>query len=119
MFKSLGIAIATCLFLLSTQVADAQTISLTLAANESKSITNHYMWTLNSTCSIQTDGAGKKIRVNVVKNQGKVNGKNLTTGQSTSVTVHNKDNLVVSADPGTMITLRNSGIESVEATCST
>lgn len=117
MLRVIGLIIAAGMLLVSFQV-DAQTMSLQLAANESKSITNNYMWTINATCSIETSDSIKKIHINVVKNHGKVNGKNLANGQSTSIQVHNKDNISVSADPGAKITLQNSSQESVKATCS-
>ena len=85
-----------------------------LSPNESKSLTNHAMWTMNATCNIQ----GKsKIRVSVVENTCKVNGKHLTKGQATSVNVKNHENITVSAEPGTTVSLVNMGSTSIEAVC--
>ncbi len=85
-----------------------------LNPNESKSLTNHALWTLNATCNIQ----GKsKILVSVVENTCKVNGKHLTKGQATSVNVKNHERITVSAEPGTTVSLVNMGSDSVEAIC--
>ena len=85
-----------------------------LNPNESKSLTNHAMWTLNATCNIQ----GKsKILVSVVENTCKVNGKHLTKGQAMAVNVKNHESITVSAEPGTTVSLVNMGAASVEAVC--
>ena len=85
-----------------------------LSPNESKSLTNHALWTLNATCNIQ----GKsKILVSVVENKCKVNGKNLSKGQATSVTVKSHESISVSAEPGTTVSLVNMGSDAVEAVC--
>ena len=102
----------------TTSNAYAQQISLNLAPNASKMVTNHYAWTLSATCSIQTK-AKNKIRVSVLDNTGSVNGKQLKSGQSTSVVVQNQDSISVSAEPGTQVTLQNMSNDSVQATCST
>lgn len=98
--------------------AYAQQMNLALAPNASKVITNHYGWTLSANCTIQNKDKNK-IRVSVLDHKGKVNGKNLEVGQGISVVVHNHDNIAVSAEPGTKITLENLSAEPVQATCST
>ena len=110
--------IALTIMVLTSSNAYAQQLSLNLAPNGSKVVTNHYGWKLSATCSIQTK-TKNTIRVSVVDNNGSVNGKNLTVGQSTSVTVHNHDNISVSAEPGTQVILHNLSDDAVQATCST
>ena len=91
--------------------------SLTLSPNESKQLTNHYLWTLNATCNIQGNDAKNRIRVRVLENKGSVNGKSLSKGQATSFNVRNKQSISVSADPGTTVNLTNLGTVSVHAVC--
>lgn len=98
--------------------AYAQQMSLELAPNASKEITNHYGWTLSANCTIQNKEKNK-IRVRVLDHKGAVNGRNLEVGQAISVVVHNHDCIAVTAEPGTKITLENLSAESVHATCST
>lgn len=100
---------------LSAPVYAGKTIKLN--SKESKSLTNHTLWTLNATCNIQSAKANSKILVSVVENNCKVNGKKLSKGQATSVTVKNNATISVSAEPGTTVSLVNMGTESVEAVC--
>ncbi len=90
-----------------------------LSPKETQSLTNHSFWTVNATCNIHGSLTKSKIVVSVVANKGKVNGKNLSKGQATSVNVKNNDNISVSAEPGTTVTLINLGDNSVQAVCST
>lgn len=116
MYNYLSI-IALTVLTLATPKVYAQQMNLQLAANGSKVVTNHFAWTLNATCVIQTKSKNK-IRVSVLDNKGMVNGKNLATGQTTSMVVQNHDTISVSAEPGTKITLQNMGSDPVQATCS-
>lgn len=90
-----------------------------LSPNESKSLTNTYLWTINATCNIQGSETKSRILVRVMENEGRVNGKSLSKGQATSVNVKNKDNISVSAEPGAIVTLVNLSNDSVQAVCST
>lgn len=106
---------AVLVFGLSAPAYAGKTIKL--SSKESKSLTNHTLWTLNATCNIQSSKANSKILVSVVENNCKVNGKKLSKGQATSVTVKNNATISVSAEPGTTVSLVNMGTESVEAVC--
>ena len=88
-----------------------------LSPKESKSLTNHYLWTLNATCNIQSGHTQSKILVSVEENKGQVNGKKLSKGQATSVNVSNNDSISVSAEPGAIVTIINMGDDSVQAVC--
>lgn len=94
--------------------------TLSLNPNETKLLTNHSLWTLNATCNVQgMNQAKSKIKIIVLKNTGTINGKNLSTGQGTSVTVKNNSSISVSAEAGTQINLINLGSEALQAVCST
>lgn len=117
MTKIINLSILIIIGVLSSQT-HAQKI-LELRSNESKLLTNTAFWTLNATCTIQgTDKTNSKIKIGVLKKNGSINGKNLSTGQSTSVIVRNNSTISVSADPGTQINLINLGSEGLQATCS-
>lgn len=91
-----------------------------LAPNETKVLSNSSPWTINAQCTIQgTEQTKGRIRISVLKNKGSVNGKNLTTGQATSVTVKNHSNISVRADAGTEINLINLSSEDLQANCAT
>lgn len=102
---------------LSTQ-AYGHSMTVNLAPNESKTISNHYLWTLNANCKIQANQAAKKILIRVVKQNGTVNGRILKTGQTTSVTVKNEDHLFVTADAGAEVNLQNLSHDAIKANCS-
>lgn len=117
MFKTFSIAAISFLSLITFQV-QAQQVSLNLMPKASKLITNHYAWTLNANCTIQAQ-QNNKIRVSVLQNKGTVNGRNLSKGQATSLTVHNNQSISVSAEPGARVNLRNMGSAPIHASCST
>jgi hypothetical protein len=105
------------LVLITSQAYAGKVIKL--SPKESKSLTNHSVWTVSATCSIKGGENKNKIVVSVTENKGSVNGKNLSKGQKTSVNVKNNDSISVSADPGTTVNLVNLGTDSVEAVCFT
>ena len=113
MYNYLSI-IAFTIMTLATPKVYAQQMSLQLAPNGSKVMTNHFVWTLNATCIIKTK-AKNKIRVSVLDNKGAVNGKNLAIGQATYMVVQNHDSISVSAEPGTEVTLQNMSNDPVQA----
>jgi hypothetical protein len=88
-----------------------------LSPNESKSITNSTLWTVKAICNVQSKNANSKIRVSVLENKGEVNGKQLAMGQATSVILKHQDRISVSAEPGTVVMIVNTGNDSVEAVC--
>jgi hypothetical protein len=105
------------LIIMNSPAAFAQKV-IKLSPKESKSLTNNYLWTINATCNIQGSQISSKILVSVEENKGQVNGKNLSKGQATSVSVKNNDHISVSAEPGAIVTLINLGDDSVQAVCS-
>jgi hypothetical protein len=113
--------IVNCLLLIGfiTISAPLEAKTIKLAPNETKMFANNGPFTLNATCNVHgTHPIHSKIKVVVLKNKGIINGKNLTSGQGTSVTVKNDSNISVSADSGTQINLINLGSEHLEAVCS-
>jgi hypothetical protein len=104
------------LALLLSQAVYAQTV-IKLNPKESKSLTNHMMWTLNATCSLQASGTQNKVLISVLEHEGKVNGKKVAKGHPTALNVAGSKNISVSADPGATVHLVNMGDHSVEAVC--
>ncbi len=104
--------------MLSVSASYAHQVNLTLAPNGSKLLENKYLWVLNATCTIQCHESKNKIMVRVIKNKGTVNGKNLSNGQATSLTVQSNDSISVSAEAGAKVNILNLGHNTVEATCS-
>jgi hypothetical protein len=92
--------------------------TLKISPNETKSLTNNTLWTLNATCAIQCDHQNNnKIEVNVIKNSGVINGKKLSAGHGTLIQVNNNSSVSVSAPSGTQINLINLGSSEVLAVC--
>lgn len=118
MYKLSGV-IAILSFSLFSSITWAQK-TIKLNPNENKTLTNSAFWKLNATCSIQsTKPINGKIKITVLKNNGSVNGKNLTSGESTSLKISNHSSIAVSAESGTQINLINLGDQALEAVCST
>ncbi|WP_044543243.1 hypothetical protein [Legionella pneumophila] len=94
--------------------------TIRLSPNETKTLKNSTLWTLNATCNVQSGTqVNGKIKIIVLKNNGKVNGKSLSTGQGTSITIKNNSSISVSAESGTQINLINLGNQELQAVCST
>lgn len=117
MIKQLKITLILVLFFLSSPLL-AQSVSMKLAAKGSRVLTNHYFWTLNAQCTIQ-GGSKNKIIVKALKSSSKINGRNLTNGQTAAFTVFNNDSIHVTAEPGAQVDLENPGNEQVQALCVT
>jgi hypothetical protein len=118
MFKMFTLTVIVLLGFISSQTYAQKTIKLN--PNETKVLTNSTLWTLNATCTVQNTSQKKsKIKISVLKNSGKVNGKNLATGQTTMVTVSNNSSISVSAESGTQINLMNLSSEGLQAVCYT
>lgn len=111
-------ALVLCITILASSDVYAHQISLNLAPNGSKTVTNSFGWTLNARCTVKTKSKNK-IRVSVLENKGSVNGKSLATGQATSVVVEDQDAISVSVEPGTRVTLQNLSEDPVQASCAT
>ncbi len=118
MIKILGISMLASIALLPLR-AEAQSMNLNLAPNESKALSNPTPLTINATCTIQTKTGAEKITVNVVKSESHVNGQKLHCGQKKSIHVHNNDSISVSAEPGAEVTIVNQGTNRIQASCST
>jgi hypothetical protein len=118
MFKWSGLCTLILISSFSSIAFAQKTIKLN--PNENKTLTNSGFWTLNATCNIQSSKPMRsKIKIMVLKHTGSINGKNLSSGQSTSLKVTNNSSISVSAESGTQINLINVGDQAVEAVCST
>lgn len=115
MTRILNLSVLVLLGFLTTQV-HAKTLEL--KSNESKLLTNNSLWALNATCTIQgTKQTHSKVKISVLKKNGSINGKSLSSGQATFVTVKNNSVISVSAESGTQINLVNLGNEELQAVC--
>lgn len=115
MFKILnGLLVSTVVFFSMPLAAK----TITLAPNESKMLANNAPFALNANCNVHSSHPVKsKIRIVVLKNKGIINGRNLASGQGTSVTVKNDTSISVSADSGTQINLTNLSTAHLQAVC--
>ncbi len=116
MSKFINIMTAATLIAFSAPIV-AQGVNLSIGPHSTQVFENNYMWALNATCKIQCKDKNR-IMVKVMKNTGRVNGRNLSSGQKTSLAVHNNDYITVSAEPGTKVNLLNLGTGPVLAKCS-
>ncbi|MDF1758259.1 MAG: hypothetical protein P1U74_08185 [Legionellaceae bacterium] len=97
----------------------AETMNLTLASHQSKTIANNFLWTINANCTIHSTEDDKTILVSSVKSGSKINGNTLISGHKTSVKVNDNDVIVVSAEPGAKVSIINTSSKPIKACCST
>lgn len=104
-------------FLFISISSAAKTISL--EPNETKALTNHYLWTYHANCNLQdNDSKTNKIAIKVLKNRGTVNGTTLSSGQSKIIDIKHNSNISVTAESGTEINLINLSGHNLKANCS-
>ena len=115
---SLGMLSLIILVVFLIQPAQAQTIHLNLPPHGSKLIENHYLFSLEATCIINSSEKNNTIKLHVIENTGTVNGKHLTRGQATSIVVNNQDALSLTAEPGSKVNVLNLSDNIVQANCS-
>lgn len=117
MNQILSLSLFIIIGLFSSQSNAQKTIKLN--PKETKQLTNSTLWTLNATCTVQSQDTNKgKIKISLIKNKGSINGKTLSSGQSTLVTVADKNTIHVSAESGTAINLSNLSSKELQAVCS-
>lgn len=117
MLKTIGISMLATIALLPIS-SEVQAMSVNLAPKQSKVLSNTTLWTINATCTIETNQTSEKILVNAIKNESHVNGQKLSGGQKKSIHVHNHESISVSAEPGAQVTIVNQGRNPIQATCS-
>ncbi len=110
--------LATSLFC-TAQAAHAQNMNLHLQPKQDKVISNPTPWTIHATCQIHTESSKQTIKIKGDKNGGQVDGRELTVGQATSLTVYNEKTVEVTAEPGAQVTISNTSDEPLKAVCST
>lgn len=111
---NVGLFFLACL--LSTPLT-SHGLDLKLAPKGSQVFENSYHMTVNATCKIQCHETDT-IQIRMTTHQGSINGKSLSDGQTTSLSVHNNDSITVSAEPGAKVNLVNLGNGPVLANCS-
>ena len=126
MFKKVLLSISLAVSVIATPVyalpeiylGQANGVEFILPPNESQIFTNVFMWTINANCEIQCDkNEVNTIKFKVLKKTGSLNGIPLKTGDSMSVDLHSKDEMLISAFPGSKVELKNIGRSTVHAYC--
>lgn len=113
MYKIINLSVFVVIALFSTKVPAK---SMSLNPKESKVLSSP--WDITATCTIQMPERKKsKVRLRVLKHHCNVNGKELTQGQTTAVTISNHSSITVSAEAGTEINLENLGSQEMLANC--
>lgn len=112
-YKSFCLIVST--FILGSPVAGA--LSLKLNPKGSQVFENTYHMTVNAVCTLQCRDVNK-IKVSIMNSRGRVNGKTLTSGQATSLSVHDHQSITVTAEPGAKVSLLNLGNFPIQASCS-
>lgn len=116
MYNMFSLLLSLVIYIFCSNAHASKTIIL--SPNETRLLSNNTLWNLNATCNVQcAHQSGGKIKISVLKNKGIVNGKNLSSGQTTSLNVKNNSSISVNAEAGTQINLINLGTEQLVAIC--
>lgn len=127
MFKKLILTAGVVLGLCSNSVfsnppmiklGQANGIEYILKPGESQTMTNFYPWTLNANCKMTCEEDEiNTIEFKILKKTGALNGIPLNTGDSMSIDIHPKDELVITANTGSKVELKNIGKTTIRADC--
>jgi len=94
--------------------------SITLSPHETKPFANNTFFVINAQCTVRSAKQWlNKIKISVLKNKGVINGKNVSTGNVTTVSLMNDATMNVSADSGMEINLTNLSDVALEVICNT
>jgi hypothetical protein len=94
--------------------------SITLSPHETKPFANNTLFVINAQCIVRsTNQCANKIKISVLKSKGVINGKNVSTGHVTTVSLKNDATMHVSADSGMEINLTNLSDVALQVICST
>ena len=116
--KQFSLFVVSTTVLIAALINSAHAMQLTLAPQASQLIENHYGFALNATCTIKANNKKNKIKLRVLQNTGTINGRHLSQGQSTSVTLQSNDAVSVHAEPGSKVNVENLSDNIIEASCS-
>lgn len=99
-------------------IGQASGVEFILPPNESQIFTNVFMWAISANCEIQCDkNETNTITFTVLKKTGSLNGLALKSGDSMSVDLHSKDEMLITANPGSKVELKNIGKTAIHAYC--
>lgn len=94
--------------------------SITLSPHETRPFANNTLWVVNAQCTMHSSNeCANKIKISVLKNKGVINGKNVSTGHVTTVSLRNNATMDVSADSGMEINLTNLSNVELQVICNT
>lgn len=86
--------------------------------NNPQEISNSFFWTITSTCTVHTKDQSDDLYVEILKKSGKINGQSLSQGDTITLTLHDKDKFVITAESGAKVRLINQGQSTIVANCS-
>lgn len=101
----------------NTIKAQSITVEYELLPNQPQTFVNYMFWAIEANCIITTEDASNDLYVVALAKKGKINNVPLSSGQSLQVTVHDKENLKISADSGAQVQITNLGQHTVKASC--
>jgi hypothetical protein len=101
------------------QFQSTPTAEYELLVNEPLVIANVFMFTVKAKCTILSKEQDVLLSIKALRKSGSVNGMNLSQGDSTTLMVHPKDVIHMTATAGAKVELLNQGTETVKASCST
>lgn len=99
-------------------IGQANGVEFVLPPNEAQIFTNIFMWTINANCQMQCDkNEVNTVQFKVLKKSGSLNGESLKTGDSRTIDIHSKDEMIISANPSGKVELKNIGKTTIHAYC--
>jgi len=85
--------------------------------NRPNAIDNPLFWQLDTQCLIVTMEGENLLKGTMKRNNATINGRYLSEGESTTLTVRNKEFMHIVADRGARVEIINFGKKTVTATC--
>ncbi|MGL5742977.1 MAG: hypothetical protein ACRCXC_10805 [Legionella sp.] len=101
----------------SHSLIQGTTFEVELPPNTAQLFVNYMFWTVETNCKIDTEDQSNNLYVEAMVKKGKVNDVPVSAGDKLTITVHQNDNLRISADSGAKVQITNLGEHKVKATC--
>ena len=92
-------------------------VEYVIAPHEALSLSNPFLWTIKSVCTITSPSNNSPLTIKAVKKSGSVNGTNLSAGNSLNLLVNYHDKLDITAQSGAQVELTNHDEATLVAEC--
>ncbi|NDH09726.1 MAG: hypothetical protein EBY16_08985 [Gammaproteobacteria bacterium] len=99
-------------------IGQSNGVDFVLNPNESQILTNVFMWPLKANCLMSCENDQiNTIFFKILKKTGSLNGTPLSLGDSMAIDIKSNDELMIIANSGSKVEMKNIGSTTIKASC--